>query len=144
MTAGDDARLLFAQAQERQAAHDTAAGFALAQQALAADPDYVEAMEFVANALITRRRQYGEGLALVDRMVELRPEDAGVWYAAGWLYEFAAHEIARRRPAGVEIDERSLYERAAAAFRQCLAMHPDGKLRDDAEDLLDHVENELM
>jgi hypothetical protein len=38
---------------------------------------------------------------------------------------------------------RGLYERAADGFRRCLALHPDGKLQGDAEDLLDHVENEL-
>jgi hypothetical protein len=37
-----------------------------------------------------------------------------------------------------------LYSEAAHSFQRCLALHPDGKLRDDAEDLLDHVENELL
>lgn len=72
----------------------------------------------------------------------MRPDDAGIWYALGWCYEFAAHEIARR-PAGADIDVRDLYERAAAGFRQCLALQPEGKLQGDAQDLLDHVENEL-
>jgi hypothetical protein len=36
-----------------------------------------------------------------------------------------------------------LYARAADGFRRCLVLHPEGKLQGDAEDLLDHVENEL-
>ena len=102
----------------------------------------MEALEQLATLLITRRRQYAEGLALIDRAVALRPDDAGIQYALGWCYEFAAHEIQRRAPS-TELDVRTLYERAADAFRQCLDLHPDGKLVGDAEDLLDHVENEL-
>jgi hypothetical protein len=79
---------------------------------------------------------------LVERAVEARPHDAGLWYSLGWLSEFAAHEL-RRRPLASKLDPRSLYERAAEAFRQCLALKPEGKLVGDAEDLLDHVENEL-
>lgn len=94
-------------------------------------------------ALITRRRQYAEGLACLERAVAARGDDAGLWYSLGWCYEFAAHEIARRRPSGVDLDPRVLYERAAEGFRRCLALHPEGKLQGDAEDLLDHVENEL-
>ncbi len=93
--------------------------------------------------LITRRQQYAEGLALIERAVAARDDDAGLWYSLGWCYEFAAHEIKRRRPAGETLDVRDLYERAEAAFRRCLSIHPDGKLQGDAEDLLDHVENEL-
>jgi hypothetical protein len=92
--------------------------------------------------LITRRRSYIEGLAAIERTAEIRPEDAGTWYTLGWCYEFVAHEIARR-PAGVELDARRMYERAAEGFRRCLALNPEGKLQGDAKDLLDHVENEL-
>jgi tetratricopeptide (TPR) repeat protein len=100
-------------------------------------------MEHLAMVLVTRQRRHAEGLALIDRATVLRPDDAGLWYAAGWCYEFAAHEIRRRPPARSSLDPRRLYEHAAQAFRRCLALHPEGKLVDDAEDLLDHVENEL-
>jgi tetratricopeptide (TPR) repeat protein len=96
----------------------------------------------MATLLVTRRRQYAQGLALIDRAAALRPDDAGIWYAVGWCYEFAAHEI-RRRAAAADLDVPALYARAADAFRRCLALHPDGKLADDAADLLDHVDNEL-
>jgi len=92
--------------------------------------------------LVTRRRAYDEGLRLLERAVAIRNDDAGLWYGLGWCYEFAAHEQ-RRRPASGAVDVRPLYERAAAAFRRCLALRPEGKLQGDAEDLLDHVENQL-
>lgn len=96
----------------------------------------------MATLLITRQRRYAEGLALIDRAVALRTDDAAIWYTVGWCYEFVAHETARRATT-IDLDVRALYERAADAFRRCLALHPEGKLVDDAEDLLDHVENEL-
>ena len=97
----------------------------------------------LGTTLITRKRRYREGLECLERAAGAVPDDAGTWYALGWCYEFAAHEIARRRPDGVDLEPRTLYERAAVGFRRCLDLHPDGKLQGDAEDLLDHVENEL-
>jgi tetratricopeptide (TPR) repeat protein len=91
---------------------------------------------------VARQRRFNEGLALIERAVQLRPDDAGLWYSLGWCCEFAAHER-RRRASRSGTAPRALYERAAEAFRACLALRPDGKLADDAEDLLDHVENEL-
>lgn len=78
---------------------------------------------------------------MLERATELRPDDAGLWYSLGWSAEFAAHEAQRRGAAG--IDAHAMYERAADAFRRCIALNPDGKLLGDAEDLLDHVENQL-
>ena len=143
MSAAGDAQRLFEQARERHAARDFGASTTFAREALALDPDCMDALELLSNALITRQRNYAEGLALVDRMTALNPDDAATQYTAGWLYEFAAHEIKRRRPDGVDLVPRHLYEGAADAFRRCLALNPDGKLQGDAEDLLDHVENEL-
>jgi tetratricopeptide (TPR) repeat protein len=134
---------LLRQARERHAAHDVAGGVALARRAVATDPDNADALEHLATVLITRRRQYAEGLDLIERAVALRPADAGMWYALGWCCEFAAHELSRRPPEAAHLAPRPLYERAAEAFRHCLALHPEGKLQGDAEDLLDHVQNTL-
>jgi hypothetical protein len=106
-------------------------------------PQHAPALEILGTTLVTRRRSYREGLDCLERAVAAASDDAGTWYALGWCYEFVAHEIARRRPAGVDLDPRVLYERAAEGFRFCLDLRPGGKLQGDAEDLLDHVENEL-
>lgn len=142
VSARDDAAAIFATARERHAAGDVAAGVELARRAIELDPENVEALEHLATVLVTRRARYGEGLALLERAVALRPDDAGLWYALGWCREFAAHELQRRPTEGSEAP-RDLYERAADAFRACLSLRPEGKLADDAADLLDHVENEL-
>jgi hypothetical protein len=93
--------------------------------------------------LITRRHRFNEGIARIEEAVAARPDDAGLWYALGWCLEFAAHELKRRPPGEPVLEPRALYERAADAFRRCLSLKPDGKLQGDAEDLLDHIENEL-
>ena len=139
----DEAREIFRRALERHAARDTAASIDLTREALARDPSYAEALEHLAVLLITRRRAYREGLDAIERAVATRDDDPGLWYTLGWCYEFAAHEIARRGSPDETLDPRELYERAAEGFRCCLALHPEGKLVGDAEDLLDHVENEL-
>jgi hypothetical protein len=80
---------------------------------------------------------------MIERALAHEARDPGLWYTAGWLYEFAAHESARRGRAAAARAVRELYERAADCFRTCLALGPGGKLEGDAQDLLDHVENEL-
>ncbi|MDE3094667.1 MAG: hypothetical protein KGK07_01535 [Chloroflexota bacterium] len=141
---GDAAQALFARALDRHRARDTAGSIDLARQAVALDPAYAEALEHLGTLLVTRRRAYAEGIACIERAVAARADDAGLWYTLGWCCEFAAHEIARRGGGAAPApDPRSLYEHAAEAFRRCLALHPEGKLADDAADLLDHVENEL-
>ncbi len=145
MTAEEEARALFQRAQERHAARDTAGSIDLTRQALARDPSCVEALEHLAVLLVTRRRTYGEGLDAIERAVALRDGDPGFWYTLGWLYEFAAHELSRRPGRDhPDLSPTALYQRAAEGFRRCLDLHPEGKLAGDAEDLLDHVENELQ
>jgi hypothetical protein len=112
----------------------------LLREAIAARPHYPEALEQLGTLLVTRKHRFDDGLAALAQASEQRPEDAGLWYTLGWCREFAAHEMNRRGAIG---DTRAMYERAAEAFRRCLALKPDGKLVGDAEDLLDHIENEL-
>ncbi|MBF6599374.1 MAG: hypothetical protein IVW36_02550 [Dehalococcoidia bacterium] len=142
MTPGDDVEALLAQARERQAAHDVAASIDLTRRALALDPERPDALEQLGMLLVTRRRAYSEGLDCIERAVRARADDAGLWYSLGWCSEFVAHELSRRGAAS-ELDPSALYQRAAEAFRRCLALQPEGKLDGDARDLLDHVENEL-
>lgn len=138
----DDARALFREAQARHAAHDIAASIALTKRALALDPDYVEALEHLGMIEVSRRQHFDEGLELLRRAVDLRPDDAGLWYSLGWCCEFAADAL-RRSPAGRAATAHDLYRRAAEAFRRCLNRGPTGKLADDAADLLALVEDRL-
>lgn len=142
VSAMPDADALFAEALRLHEQRDTAGSIARTRAALERDPDHVRALEHLGTLLVTRRRRYREGLEALERAAALRPADPGLWYALGWNCEFAAHEIRRRRGAD-DPEPDNLYMRAAEAFRRCLALEPDGKLRGDAEDLLDHVENEL-
>jgi hypothetical protein len=131
-------------AHARHAAGDVAGGAALAREALASDAGCVEALEHLATVLVTRQRKHAEGLALIDEAVRVRKDDAGLWYARGWLYEFVAHETRRRQADAPPLSPRDRYEVAALSFRRCLELKPEGKLAGDAADLLDHVENELL
>ena len=115
---------------------------ALTRRALALAPDYVEALEHLGMIYVSRRHRFDDGLALLWRAVEFRPDDPGLWYSLGWCCEFAA-QATRRSPAGDDHTADELYRRAAYAFRRCLALHPTGKLADDAADLLELVENQL-
>jgi len=133
---------LFRDAQARHAAHDVAASVALTKQALEFDPDYVEALEHLGVIYVSRRRRFDEGMEFLERAVDLRPDDAGLWYSLGWCCEFAA-QATRRSPAGDEATADAYYRRAADAFRRCLALHPAGKLADDAADLFDIVQAQL-
>jgi tetratricopeptide (TPR) repeat protein len=140
---GPEAQRLFAASLAAHDARDTARSIDLARQAIEHDPHHAEALEHLGTLLITRRQRYAEGLAFVERAVATREEDAGLWYSLGWCREFAAHEIRRRGASDEPLDPKALYDLAADAFRRCLALGPEGKLVDDAADLLDHVENEL-
>lgn len=110
----------------------------LAREAIAADPTLVEAREYLGTTLVTRLRRFGEGIAELERALELAPDSASLLYALGWCCEFAAHAL-RRDPSRRD-EAEALYERAAAYLRRCLEQNPEGKLREDAEDLLDIVE----
>lgn len=135
-------RELFREAQARHAAHDVASSARLAAQALELDPEFAEALEHLGMIYVTRRARSAEGLDLLQRAVDLRAADAGLWYSLGWCCEFAAQAM-RRSGDRDEAPADRLYRRAAEAFRRCLALRPEGKLADDAADLLELVEDQI-
>jgi hypothetical protein len=65
------------------------------------------------------------------------PNDAALFYTLGWCYEFVAHSVSRRPRPG--LDARELYDRAEAYLRRCLELNPEGKMLDDAKDLLSSI-----
>jgi tetratricopeptide (TPR) repeat protein len=135
-------RKLFREAQARHAAHDIASSARLAAQALKLDPEFAEALEHLGMIYVTRRGRFADGLDLLQRAVDLRPADAGLWYSLGWCCEFSA-QATRRSPGRDEASAVALYRRAADAFRRCLALHPADKLADDAADLLELVDDQI-
>ncbi len=113
---------------------DIAGALAEARSALDLAPDYADARSYLGSTLVTRAGRYAEGLAELERAQELAPEDAAIAYTLGWCREFVAHRVSRRPQAG--LDPGELYRQAEAALRRCLELGPDGKLKDDARDLL--------
>ncbi len=128
------------EAMARHELGDIAGALAEARRALELAPDFADARSYLGSTLVTRRGRFAEGLAELERARELAPEDPAIYYTLGWCYEFAAHNLSRRpRPSvkgGVGLDRQELYRKAEAYLRRCLDLKPEGKMKDDAEDLL--------
>jgi tetratricopeptide (TPR) repeat protein len=133
----EEARALLREAMARHAQDDIAGALAAARRALERAPDYADARSYLGSTLVQRLGRYAEGLAELERARDLAPDDPAVHYTLGWCYEFVAHRESRRPSAGLDVDE--LYAKAERALRRCLELHPQGKLKDDAEDLLSSI-----
>jgi tetratricopeptide (TPR) repeat protein len=134
MLVPEDARDLLREAMRRHEGGDVPGALAQARRALEIAPAFAEARSYLGSTLVTRRGRYEEGLAELERARDLAPEDAVIHYTLGWCYEFAAFRVSRRRRRG--LDATDLYAKAEAALRRCLDLRPEGKLKDDAQDLL--------
>ena len=113
---------------------DIDGAIAEARKALGAEPDFADALSYIGSTLITRKGQYAEGLGELEKALKAAPADPSIHYTAGWCNEFVAHRVSRRPQPG--LDPTELYARAEQQLRRCLALNPDGKMRDDAKDLL--------
>lgn len=138
------ARLREAMAQH--AAGEVDAALATARAAVAAAPEFGEAWAYLGNTLVTRKRQFADGIAALERAATLCPDDAAVWYTLGWCREFAADALAK--PKGGRVtprdqlaaeDAATLYARAKEAMLHALTLHPEPGLRGDIEDILDVI-----
>jgi tetratricopeptide (TPR) repeat protein len=128
-------RLRAAMARHEQ--HDIAGAIEEARKALDIAPHYADARSYLGSTLVQRLGRYAEGLAELERAREDAPDDPVVYYTLGWCYEFVAHRVSRKAQPGLEPPE--LYRKAEAYFRRCLELNPDGKLRDDAKDMLSSI-----
>ena len=108
-----------------------------ARRALDLAPDFADARSYLGSTLITRQGRYAEGLAELDRGLQAAPDDAALHYTLGWCNEFVAHRVTRRPQPGLDPDE--LYQKAETQLRRCLDLRPEGKLKDDAQDLLSSI-----
>lgn len=113
---------------------DVEGALAEARVALELAPNYADAHSYIGSTLVQRKGRFAEGLAELERARDAAPDDPSVYYTLGWCCEFVAHAVGRRPQPGLDADE--LYRKAEAYLRRCLDLHPDGKMKDDAQDLL--------
>jgi tetratricopeptide (TPR) repeat protein len=130
----EDAPALLRKALDLHAQDDIAGALALARQALEIDPSYADARSYLGSTLVQRLGRYAEGLAELEQALRDAREDPALLYTVGWCCEFVAHRVERRPVPGLE--PRDLYRKAEEYLRRCLDLKPEGKLRDDAADLL--------
>ena len=104
-------------------------------------PDYGQALSYLGQTLVTRRRRFAEGLAILDRAVEVAGDDPYVLYTAAWCREFVANAMVRPKGAHQPVAETpaALYARAHDELLRALALDPDEQLRGDVEDILDVI-----
>ena len=114
-----------------------------ARAALELDPAYVEAWMYLGTTLVTRRLAFAEGLAALERAVQLAPDDPGVAYSLGWCYEFVAYRLEKQATTPYR-DPIGLYRLAASELQRCIDLNPEQGLKDDAQDLLDSIEARLQ
>jgi len=113
---------------------DIAGALAEARRALELAPAFADARSYLGSTLVTRQGRYLDGLTELEQAQEAAPDDPAIAYTLGWCYEFVAHRVSRRAQAG--LDPQELYRKAEAQLRRCLELNPQGKLKDDAQDLL--------
>ncbi len=116
---------------------DIDGAIAEARKALEVEPGFADALSYLGSTLITRKGKFTEGLGEMEKAVTAAPDDPSVHYTAGWCCEFVSHRLRRRPVAGLDADE--LYRQAERHLRRCLELWQDGKMRDDAKDLLSSI-----
>jgi len=134
MSVSEPARLLYREALAFHERHQIEAALAKAHEALDLAPDFADARSYIGSTLVQRRGAYEEGLAELERAKLDAPDDAALFYTLGWCYEFVAYRVSKRPQPG--LDPALLYAKAEEYLRRCLDLNPQGKLRDDAADLL--------
>ena len=138
-----EARAAFRVAMDLHTAGEIDAAIGAAEALVAEWPGFGEALSYLGQTLVTRKRWFAEGLAVLGRAVAASPEDPYVLYSAGWCAEFVAEELRRPKRAhqAVEGDAAGYYAAAKTLFLRALALDPDEKLRGDVEDMLSAISN---
>lgn len=133
----ENAIALYRQALALHEQHDIQGALAKAREALQIEPDYADARQYIGSTLVQKLGLYAEGLTELERAKQDAPDDPALMYTLGWCYEFVAHRVSRRPVVG--LDPAELYGHAERYLRRCLDLKPEGKLRDDAADLLSSI-----
>ena len=124
------------------------AALAQASEVVERWPEYAQAFSYLGQTLVTRKRRFADGLAVLDRAVELGGNDPYILYSAAWCREFAANAIERPKGAHQAVKEKpaQLYTKAHDELLRALTLDPDDKRslgritgRVGVEDILDVI-----
>jgi len=129
------------EAMDRHARGDIDSALAQAQTVVERWPRYAQALSYLGQTLVTRKRRFADGLAVLDRAVEVDGDDPYILYSAAWCREFAANAIERPKGAHQRVAQppAALYAKAREELLRALTLEPDEKLRGDVEDILDVI-----
>ncbi len=113
----------------------------MAHKAIDIDPSFAEAYAYLGNTLVTRTRQFDEGLQSLRHAIKLSPEDTTILYTTGWCEEYIANALEKPRLKHQAVPENSkeLYTVARLHFLKALELTSDPQLIGDIEDMLDVV-----
>lgn len=136
-----EARAALRHAMDLHARGEIDAALGRAREVIARWPQFAPALSYAGQTLVTRRRRFAEGLALLDRAVAADGTDPYILYTAAWCREFVANAIERPKGAHQPVADppAALYARAREELLRALTLEPDDQLRGDVEDILDVI-----
>jgi len=135
----DEARQALRSIMQSHAGGDIDSALAAVREVVAQWPGYAQARSYLGQTLVTRKRKFADGIAELDRAVEVGGDDPYILYSAGWCREFVAHAMATGKGGGhqaVEGSAEELYASANDLFLRALELDPDDQLLGDIEDML--------
>ena len=135
----DEARLALRQVMQSHAGGDIDQALAAVRSIVERWPQYAQARSYLGQTLVTRKRKFADGIAELDRAVEVGSDDAYILYSAGWCREFVANAMATGKGGGhqaVEGTAEEMYASANELFLRALDADPDDQLLGDIEDML--------
>lgn len=113
------------------------------EEVVACWPGYAQALSYLGQTLVTRKRRFADGLAMLDRAVAAGDDDPYIIYTAAWCREFVANALDRPNGAHQPVAPQApeLYAQAHRELLRALSLEPDDQLRGDVEDILSVIAN---
>ncbi len=137
----DEAQRALRAAMDLHAGGEIDAALTRAREVVERWPEYAQALSYLGQTLVTRKRRFADGLAVLDRAVQADGSDPYILYTAAWCREFAANAIERPKGAHQPVAQRpaALYAQARDELLRALTLEPDDQLQGDVEDILDVI-----